>query len=110
MQLECKTSFFRQSTGVSHAVDGDRKLFGFLRRSGINVGFAEFVVLIKIIGNRISGSPDLVALPTVEADILSGAVDYFRRYHARTLSKAKLSEEIFRSVRELKHSLHIVRS
>ncbi len=35
---------------------------------------------------------------TAESDILSGAADYFRRYHARTLSKAKLSEEILRSV------------
>ena len=51
MQLECKTSFFRKRTGVGHAVDGDRKLFGFLSRSGINVGFAEFIVFIEIIGN-----------------------------------------------------------
>ena len=51
MQLECKTSFFRKRTGVGRAVDSDRKLFGFLSRSGINVGFAEFIVFIEIIGN-----------------------------------------------------------
>ena len=56
--------FFSQRPLISHAVDYKRDRFITLcQSSSINIVFAEFPVLVKIIGNAVSGRDRLVAVP-----------------------------------------------
>ncbi len=56
--------FFSQRLLISHAVDSKCDGLCFLcRSSSINIVFAELPVLVKIIGNAVSGRDRLVAIP-----------------------------------------------
>ena len=91
--------FFCQRSGISHAIDSKCDGLCFLcRSSSINIVFAELPVLVKIIGNAVSGRDCFISVPfqgrsginmscgicivdvgnAAEANILSGAADDLR--------------------------------